>query len=341
VTAIFTNFVRSVDPENTISPEVIAEVRNRLVAVLKKRGLYQKSPSLLGYSGARWDSETENDLAMDCYAWAILEKLEKLREYLIVEDSIDAVVVRNIGNFVWEKQKQQDPIGHVVFCNLRKVLPAMVDAGQLHRIHEDRNPTAKDTSETEFQFTGAHRGSVADVDQLKDALLSTGLMFDSLQSFCHAGVKAQEALLDCLSRFQGSIFGFSLGGVKTAICSLIAESKASGAAGRPGIVELSENFPEISRTEISDGGYEKSEWHEKLRNRVHTEIDASRRSTAVKSRMHKLNDLVADVESGKGSAETLAVESLQMTLGVERTTVYEDFRFLASLRERVSAEEPN
>lgn len=344
MSTVFTNFVRSFADTNQITAEVIASVRQHLAAVLRKRGLYQASPSLLGYSGSRWDDDDSfNDLAFDCLEWALLGKLDKLLEYLKCTDSIDAVVVRNIKNFVWEKQRQQDPNGHSVYQNLKATVASLAEAGALHRVNEGENSGLNDSADTEFRFGGASTCAAADEHQIKEALLRSGLMFDGLQAFASVGSRAQEILEATVIGLKGSDVGaFSLGGLKKAICLLIAESNAARVApGRRIVRELFEEFSENSRTDLPDGSYEQSETREDLNMKIHAEIDCSRKSQSVKRRLHQILDLATEAEAGKTPPGSFTVEELQATLEVERTTVYDDLKFLALLRERVVSEQIN
>ena len=62
---VFTAYVRSSDPGDRDVVPVLAELRRALRAEIKRRGLWETSPSYLGVYGAeRWHGGTVGDLAL-------------------------------------------------------------------------------------------------------------------------------------------------------------------------------------------------------------------------------------------------------------------------------------
>lgn len=340
MTTVFTDFVRNFETDSDIHDHVNAAILKALKHVLHHRGLFYSSPSLLGYAGSSWaDEEVMSDLVFDCLQRSLVTRLRGLRGLLQKSGAIDGVVVLNIKNFVWEKQKKHDPVGYAVFQNLKAAAAHLVDADELRRLN------AQDISafngNTVYSIKAASSEAVADKTQLKEVLLRSGLMFDGLQSFTTVGVKGQEILVETIKSLKGfGIASFSVNALKKALCSLISESQTVRPVTSHQIVsEVFEDSPENSRTVPQDAGYQESESHAHMVQQIHLEIDNSRRTQAVRKRLHQMLDLAAEAWSGKNSTGEFSVEGLQSTLGIERTTVYDDLKFLASLRERVMTQQ--
>lgn len=336
---VFSDFIRDFETESDAHKRVLKEMQRILVAVLRRRGLYHAGPSLLGYTGDDWDvGDSLQDLVYDCFNRSILQKLRGLRKLLTASGSIDAVVVRNIKSFVWEKQKEQDPIGHAVYQNLKASIRDLVEASELIPLNgPGEQPEPVFRADARYSIRGAAQNIASDESQIKEALLSSGEIFENLESFSTVGVRGQESLSRAILALKPAGVGvFSVKSLKIAITTLLRESST----GLPNTgcelpEELFENLSGNFRT-VSEGvGYVESEARAHLIRQVHSEIENTKRSASVKSRLHRLLDLAADVWMQKSGAVEFSVEQLQSTFGIERTTVYDDMKVLGALRERV------
>lgn len=336
MSTIFTDFVRDFETESENHGLIIEAIRDVLCKELRRRGIFHFGPSLLGYTGSSWDDESLHDLAYDCLDRSILQKLRGLRALLKKNGSVDGVVVRNIKNFVGEQQRAQNPVGYAVFQNLKEAIVQLVESGRLRDRDEGSSSRAGIHTDSEFS-TGASRGPVATESQLKEALFGSGSMFEGLPTLSTVGIKAQEILTEALGGLKNSeIASFSVNTMTRAICSLIAETTT---AGRRMVCELFEDFSENCRTVLPDAGYEEKESFEHLVQQMRVEIDRSPRSQAVRERLWRLLDLGYGVRTGRITPDAFSVPELQSSLGIERTTVYEDIAYLGALRERVTAQQ--
>lgn len=340
MSTVFSDFLRDFDDDSEGHGQVIAAIRRILVSVLRRRGIFHAGPSLLGYAGNSWDDEESIlDLAHDCFDRSILQKLRSLRALLTESGSIDAVVVRNIQNFVWEKQKRHDPTGHAIFQNLKATVTELVEAGELFplTIGDEQNRSGF-SGDSQYSIRGASDSALASEPQLKEALLSSGLMFDGLQSFSTIGLNGQEILASTIVGLNAfGIAVFSINALKKALTVLVNESRAVvPAAVRHLAAEFFEDSSENIRTDQPGAGYEEAESRAHMIKKIHSEIDCSRRTANVRERLHRLLNIAADVWTGKDSSGVFNLEQLQSTFGIERTTVYDDMNFLGSLRERVT-----
>ncbi len=340
MTTVFSDFLRDFDDDSEGHGQVVDAIRRILVSVLRRRGIYHSGPSLLGYAGNTWDEEESIlDLAHDCFDRSILQKLRGLRALLAESGSIDAAVVRNIQNFVWEKQKRHDPTGHAIFQNLKATVAELVEAEELIPIATgDAQSGTGFSGDSQYAIRGAAAGNASDEKQLREALLSSGLMFDGLQSFSTIGLSGQEILAKTIVGLKAfGIAVFSINALKKALTVLVNESRAVvPAAGRHLAAEYFEDSSGNIRTDLPGASYEETESRAYLIKEIHSEIDCSRRTAAVRDRLHRLLDRAADVWTGKDTSGEFNVEQIQSTFGVERTTVYDDMNFLGSLRERVT-----
>lgn len=109
---------------------VWSALRGALASELRRRGLWGLSPRLLGIVGAeRWAApsgepydDALEELAADCYEYVFLRRAQSLAAQLTVKDSIEGLVFRSIRNFLFERQKANDPIGYRTFELLRSAV---------------------------------------------------------------------------------------------------------------------------------------------------------------------------------------------------------------------------
>jgi hypothetical protein len=149
----FTAFLRRLradgePPDQAAFTAVWRSLRAALIGEIRRRGLWQASPSFLGvYSAATWwggGGEPIEELLADCYAFIFLDRLRALRAQLAVRDDVDGLVRMNIRHFLHERQKQHDPLGYRVFEAVRTAVRAAIEEGELAILDGDprvRNDT--------------------------------------------------------------------------------------------------------------------------------------------------------------------------------------------------------
>lgn len=129
----FTRFLRQLaaagdTPSVDAFDRVWSALRGALASELRKRGLWHLSPRLLGIVGAdRWLESAESadgndaleELTADCYEYVFLRRAQSLVAQLEVKETIEGLVFRSIRNFLFERQKANDPIGYRTFDVLR------------------------------------------------------------------------------------------------------------------------------------------------------------------------------------------------------------------------------
>lgn len=119
-------------PDDSAFAEFWKAFRRRLFWEIRRRGLASSSPRLLGFpTWPKWSHEAVEELAHDCYEWAICRRIRALKSRVGDPPAVETLVRFNIRNFVTSRQRQFDPVGYRIFEILRSVLAAMVANGDL------------------------------------------------------------------------------------------------------------------------------------------------------------------------------------------------------------------
>ncbi len=201
---VFTDYVRASDPgERDVEP-VLEALRKVLRTEIKRRGLWETSPSYLGVYGAeKWQGGTLADLGgqglgggpldellADCFGYIFVDRQRALSAQLRVKDDIEGLVLLNVRHFVHERQRDCDPLGARVFQVLHRAVRAAVDAGELAILAGDariRNDTmltfdaeSEDVPPERRAERIAHRVARWCDDLLPDLVTATGRREDPL-----------------------------------------------------------------------------------------------------------------------------------------------------------------
>ena len=143
---VFTRYLHVLDeggePDDALLEDVWQGLRQRLRRVLEERGMWQRSPRLLGIVG--WDRWQEGEgrgaqrydalreLTADAYGFVLVDRLGSLLSQLQHKPQIEGLVIRSVRNFVHERQTRHDPIGRRVFTVLDRALTAAIESGDLY-----------------------------------------------------------------------------------------------------------------------------------------------------------------------------------------------------------------
>lgn len=120
-------FGRDCDPEACVLPRLEKLLRERM----RRRGLLTAPPAYLGYDIASWDAAGAfDDIVADCYLFAVVKRIQGLRNQLVVRPDIDGLIRRNVDNFLFDRQLNKDPIGYAVFENLESAVADLATAGK-------------------------------------------------------------------------------------------------------------------------------------------------------------------------------------------------------------------
>ena len=153
--SLFTAFVRCLQGAATPDADLFHDawhgLRAELANELKRRGLWQSSPSYLGVCGwERWDSEAPGsgatqrqasalgELVADCYAFIFVDRLQSLKRHLQDKPDIDGLVLLNVRHFLHERQKEHDPLGFKIFELLQEAVEDAIASGALYTLAGDK-----------------------------------------------------------------------------------------------------------------------------------------------------------------------------------------------------------
>jgi hypothetical protein len=201
---VFTDYVRASDPAERDVEPVLVELRRALRTEIKRRGLWETSPSYLGIYGAeKWHGETVggmarsglgggplDELLADCFEYIFVDRLRSLSAQLRVKDDIEGLVFLNVRHFVYERQRDCDPLGARLFQVLQRAVKAAVEAKELAVLAGDpriRNDTLLTFNSGVEEVASGERGALLAGrvgrwcdDLLPDLVTATGRREDPL-----------------------------------------------------------------------------------------------------------------------------------------------------------------
>jgi hypothetical protein len=161
MTSVFTTFVRNQQGAETPDAELLHAAWDGLQAALggelKRRGLWNSPPCYLGiYGYERWDAEETvgdpmshawcytrpaqsalEELVTDCWAYIFTDRMQGLKLQLEDKGNIDGLVLRNVKNFLHERQREHDPVGFRIFERLKGALVEAVSRQALYVLGGD------------------------------------------------------------------------------------------------------------------------------------------------------------------------------------------------------------
>jgi hypothetical protein len=123
---------RGEPPAESAFEELWGQLKRLVRREVQRRGLGDAPPRFLGLHGwESWSDEALEELTADAYTFNFVHRLRSLRAQLAHKDNIDGLVVRNVRNLLFERQREHDPMGFRVFEILRRALRQLVARGHL------------------------------------------------------------------------------------------------------------------------------------------------------------------------------------------------------------------
>lgn len=168
----FTPYILALKKESFPPHELLKAIGDALYFEMKKRGLWDNSPSWLGYGGERWqkDSDEFNQLVERfCYK-SILTRLNSLQARVKKGQNIDIFVIKNIGHDLSREQRSYDPIGYAVYENLSFAIMRLVDVGIIKLCHHLKNWKTKIHNYELLAFASCHPIIIADEKSMSEAI---------------------------------------------------------------------------------------------------------------------------------------------------------------------------
>ncbi len=334
----FTQHVIALDPREFPNIEFwdafAAAIRSRL----RRNGLLKYPPAILGYAGNDpndWDDVLQ-DVTYDCYEFAILKRFHSLTQQLKVRDSIDGLVLRNIDNFILEKQRRTDPLGYAVFKNIEAGLRLAIEremlTGESLRDGKLRN-------ETILRFPSVSSDRPAPADRLRDAVKASAAWEGQIHLLARQNESAQQAVLAGVADLRyGGIDAFMLKDLVDIVKGEVRDCETVGWSQDLNTKEFTELVAiqngVASRIPPPDGGYEIREHHAahvaKVRDAI---LQLDRRAKTKEHLIRVFDEMVAMANSDE---DVISQAELGRRLGLRTSTISDYCKLIRSAWTRVA-----
>lgn len=131
--SVLTEHVRTFGPTSDPTGQVLPAMERLLRYRMRQKNLLSAPPEFLGYPAvANWSAPGAfEDIVVDCYIFAIAQRVTALQNQLRIKPNVDGLISRNVANFLLERQRKHDPIGYAVFGNVRGAAQDAGDAGEV------------------------------------------------------------------------------------------------------------------------------------------------------------------------------------------------------------------
>jgi hypothetical protein len=185
--SVFTDHVRSLAGRELLDARRLERLWDALRAALrselKRRGLWETPPAYLGiYGWETWDARGKGgmretaleELLAECYSYTFVLRLRSLQAQLKLKANVDGLIFLDIRHFLYERQREHDPLGSQVFQILQSAVRMAVAEGDLHVLEGDarvRNSTVLSVSPGASPREPAREGLAPLVARWNDELL--------------------------------------------------------------------------------------------------------------------------------------------------------------------------
>jgi hypothetical protein len=341
--SVFTEHIRNFGAASDPVGPVLMELQRLLAHHMRRKRLYSAPPRFLGYSGVlRWAAlDAFDDIVVDCYTYAIAERVAALRNQLKIKPNVDGLISRNVSNFLLERQRKYDPIGYAVFGNVRG---AASEAATAKVIVLDSLDQGKIHNETVLRFSGGPPGaSPAPRDLIHDGVKGATGWEEVIQHLTKTTEEGREWVLGLIHQLRrAGIAAVRCGDLVAAIAGRVRSEWAARHAvpaaelGLEGDDEYEATVPLI----WPDEGLERGERWERLKRLMQDRIASLDRQERVRERLSRVwAALVEAAEEGRPAPPT-QVELTQRT-GVARATLSDDIRLLGELYTEIETQNPD
>jgi hypothetical protein len=332
--SVFTDHVCKF-PAGCAAEDVLRDLEQLLRQRMRRRNLLSAPPAYLGYDLPSWSAEGAfEDLVADCYVFAILDRLKALQNQLRVRENIDGLIVRNVDNFLLQRQRRSDPIGYAVFGNVE----AAARLGQLDHlltVEDLRQGRLHNQSTIRFSLEGPGE-TVAGMDELRQSLENAPLWQEVLPHLVRTTEEGQEWVLSFLRQLQAAGVVALRCGDLVAVLATRARRDWTARHALPAeelAYEGDEGLGQLVRMLAPDTGPEDCDRWEWLKQEVVRQIAGLDRQQRVRERLGQV--FGALVEAIEGTSEPPQQADLVRRLGVPRATLSDDFGLLRDILNRI------
>jgi hypothetical protein len=337
----FTEFVRRLaDREDILASEFdacLTELGRALRNRLQRLGMFNLPPAYFGYPEyASWDQALDvrngpTDPLLDCFDYAITRRLDKLAGKLRAGTmpNVDGLVLLNVGHFLFERQRDNDPVGHAVFENLEAALLALAQVGTVTLENLDGKKIRNGT----VIGRAPGSGSLSSAEQVAAALAAEPEFEPLYVHLSHANTRAQTVLAELLPRLgQAGVGRCRFQDLVDALKERVHQ--ACGNRNRPPSNEVlpttaqQEESVELIRIVLPDDRYADNEQYEQLVQRVRAGIETLPQKRTRNGVARLLEEILRhrDVDE-----EVPTIDELSRRLGAPTSTIHDHWRKLRQL----------
>lgn len=338
--SVFTEHVREFSTASDPAEKVLPELEKLLRQRMRRRNLFTAPPSYLGYDPRSWDAPGAfEDIVADCYIFAFLNRLQGLRNQLRARTNIDGLIIRNVDNFLLERQRRHDPIGYAVFGNVEGAACMTEAAGEL--TVEGRNQGRLNNQSILRLDQAKPSTDLAEPQTLKEALEKLPDWDQEVPALAATTEEGQDWVAQFFQRLRDEgVAAVRCGDLVAVLAARTRETLASRRAvpsdelAFEGVDELRT----LVRMVCPDQTLENRDRWERLKENMAWRIKSLDRQQRVRERLTQVfAGLVQVIEEGDSGPPKQA--TLIDRLGIARATLSDDFRTLKCILEELLHEE--
>jgi hypothetical protein len=341
--SVLTEHVRNFDAASDPAEQVLPALERLLRHRMRQKNLLSAPPEFLGYPGVpNWDSAIAfEDIVVDCYIYAIAQRVAALRNQLKIKPNVDGLISRNVKNFLLERQRQHDPIGYAVFGNVQGAAREAAAANVLVLENLERG---KIHNGTILRFDGGPPIALpAPPDLIQETVKGATGWEEVVRHLTETTEEGREWVLGLLRQFRGAgIAAIRSGDLVAAVAGRVRAEWAARHADPASEVgrEGEDEYEATVRMVWPDEGLETRERWERLKRVIPGRIARLDRQERVRVRLAGVfAALVQAVEEG-GHAPPTQAELIERT-GIARATLSDDFRLLREIMTELDAQNPD
>jgi hypothetical protein len=351
--SVLTEHVRTFSEASDPTQEVLQELKRLLRYHMKRKNLLFAPPEILGYPEVtNWSAKNAfDDILVDCYKFAILDRLTALQSQLRTKPNVNGLISRNVASFLLERQRKYDLIGYAVFANVREAVndlesqpsptqPALTITNRVQR---------KLTSRSILRWGGDHSAQLATSQQIREQLERVSGWTDAVKWLTEMSEEGRAWVRGFLGSLPAAGINAVLVGDLVDVLASRVRLDWRSLHATPARELALERFDETGkdcvqmvRIIMPDDSIESRERWEQLKRIIPQRIASLNRQARVRERLAKVFDaLVRVIDSG---AEPPTQAELGEQTGIARATLSDDMRLLreiiAELNTQNSDDEP-
>ena len=330
--SLLTEHVRSFAAESKPADGVLPEIERLLRYHMRNKRLLSLPPHRLGYSGApSWTTPGAlEDIVVDCYIFAVLDRLTALQNQLRLKPNVDGLISRNVSNFLIERRRRHDPIGYAVFGTVCGAV-RMALAAKAATVDSAAGEKPNTSTVVRLYWESSPAAPVVAPEALRPAVASAAGWSAALAHLTETTEEGREWLFSFLLDLpRQGVSAVRLGDLAAALAERV-RADWQARHGEPGAVgrEMQDEVVATVRIVMPNDELESRDRWELIKRVVPERIARLDRQERVRSRLAAVfAALVAAVEAGDSS--TSQADLIART-GVPRATLSDDFRVLREI----------